>query len=293
MALARAVTGVSGARRLLQSLPSCLLAANRTMSSGSSANLNVDIQDDVATIRMARSPGNALDISFFQEIHNALNEVENSCRGIILTSDLPQIFSAGLNLKAVAQLSSVAELDEFVQEMEKFWLRIYSSKLATVAAINGHATAAGCALALACDYRVMAKGDEKPYMIGLNESKLGLKVTFWLLEAYKDAVGNRNADLHVQLGTLFPEVVAAKLGLVDQLVSKEELLPEAQKRMKEFLSVPDHSRYGCKLLLRRKVLDHYSQFGAKERQQFIETLASPKTQELIKEMMMKLSKSRK
>ncbi|EDV20675.1 uncharacterized protein TRIADDRAFT_31655 [Trichoplax adhaerens] len=242
---------------------------------------------------MARSPGNALDISFFQEIHNALNEVENSCRGIILTSDLPQIFSGGLNLKAVAQLSSVAELDEFVREMEKFWLRIYSSKLATVAAINGHATAGGCAIALACDYRVMSKGDEKPYIIGLNESRLVSFLNILLLEAYKDTIGNRNADLHVQLGTLFPEVVAAKLGLVDQLVSKEELLTEAQKRMKEFLSVPDHSRHGCKLLFRRNIMNRYSQSGDKERQQFVATLASPKTQKLIKEMVMKLSKPNK
>ncbi|EDV20676.1 uncharacterized protein TRIADDRAFT_60851 [Trichoplax adhaerens] len=263
------------------------------MSSVGSANFKVDIQDDVATVRMAKSPGNALDLSFFQEFLDVFNEVENSCRGMILTSDLPQIYSAGLNIKAVAQLSSTSEVNEFLAGLEKFWFRIYSSKLATVAAINGHATAAGCSVALACDYRIMSKGDKKPYTIGLNEPRLGLEIPFWLLEAYKDTISNRNIDLHAQLGTLFPEEEAAKLGLVDQLVSKEELLPEAQKRMKEFLNVADHSRQGCKLLLRRNLMNHYSQVGDKERQRLAETLTSPKTRELIKEMIMKLSKPRK
>lgn len=55
-----------------------------------------------------------------------------------------------------------------------------------MAAIQGHAPAAGCFLAMACDYRIMSAGDEEADgsgatmkkrhvpTIGLNETQLGI-----------------------------------------------------------------------------------------------------------------------
>lgn len=48
----------------------------------------------------------------------------------------------------------------------------FDQKLFLMSTLQGHATAGGCALTLACDYRIMSKGSDKPYVIGLNESKL-------------------------------------------------------------------------------------------------------------------------
>lgn len=39
----------------------------------------------------------------------------------------------------------------------KFLARLYSTRLATVAAIRGACPAGGCAISLACDYRVMTE----------------------------------------------------------------------------------------------------------------------------------------
>lgn len=49
------------------------------------------------------------------------------------------------------------------------YLDLYGSRLATISAIQGHAPAAGCFIAMACDYRIMSGGS-----IGLNETKLGI-----------------------------------------------------------------------------------------------------------------------
>lgn len=54
----------------------------------------------------------------------------------MLEQDVPNIFSAGLDLVAVSQLSSFEEVDKFLAGLEGFWMRIYTSKLATIAAIN-------------------------------------------------------------------------------------------------------------------------------------------------------------
>lgn len=66
-------------------------------------------------------------------------------------------------------------LRDFWTSFQELYLTLYGSKLACIAAIEGHAPAAGCMLALSCDYRIMSQtiGHGTP-TIGLNESKLGI-----------------------------------------------------------------------------------------------------------------------
>jgi hypothetical protein len=72
-----------------------------------------------------------------------------------------------------------------LEMLQQLYLDMYGSRLAIVAAIQGHAPAAGCFLAMACDYRIMSAGDMgdggnsdmmKKFVptIGLNETQLGI-----------------------------------------------------------------------------------------------------------------------
>ena len=54
-------------------------------------------------------------------------------------------------------------------------MRLYVSRLATVAAVNGASPAGGCMLAMSCDGRVMTEGSR----IGLNETLLGIVAPSW------------------------------------------------------------------------------------------------------------------
>jgi len=72
-------------------------------------------------------------------------------------------------------------LPKFWNSLQQVYIDLYGSRLATVAAIQGHAPAAGCFLAMACDYRVMFAGGvnsdtKKKHVptIGLNETRLGI-----------------------------------------------------------------------------------------------------------------------
>jgi 3,2-trans-enoyl-CoA isomerase len=95
-------------------------------------------------------------------------------QSMILASGLPSIFSAGLDLTELYK-PDPSRLPKFWESFQQLYFDLYGSRLATIAAMNGHAPGAGCMIALSCDYRIMSKGK-----IGLNESKLGICAPPWL-----------------------------------------------------------------------------------------------------------------
>ncbi|KAJ7340270.1 hypothetical protein OS493_003002 [Desmophyllum pertusum] len=106
-------------------------------------------------------------MEFLEEINTNLDELENDqdCQGLIITSGLPKVYSAGLDLVKEIYKPDKKRLASFWTCFQRMWLRLYGSRLATMAAINGHALAGGCVLGLACDYRLMAEG----FTIGMVE----------------------------------------------------------------------------------------------------------------------------
>lgn len=101
------------------------------------------------------------------------------------------------------------------------WWTIFT----VVAALNGPSPAAGCLLSLACDYRI--KADNPKFITGLNETMLGFAAPSWLAQTYSDAIGKREANLALQLSTLYPPQDAKKIGLVDHVCPLDELPVEA------------------------------------------------------------------
>lgn len=105
------------------------------------------------------------------------------------------------------------------------YIDLYGSRLATVAAIQGHAPAAGCFLAMACDYRAMSAGGlvggkKKIPTIGLNETQLGIAAPPWMGQLLVRTIGFRRAELSLAMGTLFPPDQALEAGLVDVVMSE-------------------------------------------------------------------------
>jgi len=75
-------------------------------------------------------------------------------------------FCAGLDLPALADLDRQT-MRGFIQRFSAVMLRIFELPIPLVAAVNGHAVAGGCVLALQADVRIGADRDAR---IGLNET---------------------------------------------------------------------------------------------------------------------------
>jgi enoyl-CoA hydratase/carnithine racemase len=93
-----------------------------------------------------------------------------------------------------------------------------------VAAIDGDALAGGCELALACDLRVMARGEGR---IGLVEVTAAIPPGAGGTQRLARAVGAARARSMMLRATTFDADEAAAVGLVDEVTTSEDLLRTA------------------------------------------------------------------
>lgn len=123
-----------------------------------------------AVLRMNKPPVNSLSLEFLTELNIQLEKLEQNkdINGVILTSNLPTTYSAGLDIMEMYQCKR-ERCSRFWHTFQEFFIRLYGSNKCYIAAVNGHAPAGGCMIALCCDYRIMANGS---FIIGLNESLL-------------------------------------------------------------------------------------------------------------------------
>ena len=213
----------------------------------------------VASVILNRPPVNSFDVAYTEELTRALKEIEKAeVDGLILKSKNPSIFSSGLDLHDLyAQPRSHLEL--FWRRVQDLWLQLYSLRLPTIAAINGHCLAGGTILAAACDYRLALEGN---YGIGVTAAKIGLIAPPWFLKMLTYVMGQRNTEWALQLGHVFTPREAMGVGLVDKVCSKDMMDEECWKALEPFLTVSAESRATMKLSLRSNLIDDF--LGSRE-----------------------------
>lgn len=155
------------------------------------------------------------------------------------------LFNAGIDLTELVDPDK-ERLELFWRSMQGFFTNLFATKLATAAAIDGHAPGGGCILALACDHRVMSRGS-----IGLNEAALGLPPPWWISDMLCRVVGEARGEQMLQNASYIDEVKALDVGLIDVIASahasKTPDMPSvdiAEKRLEKLIRVP--GRVGVK-----------------------------------------------
>ncbi|KAI8501060.1 dodecenoyl-CoA isomerase [Branchiostoma belcheri] len=270
----------------LKRFPTCRANGRLYSTSSDVVLVSKDEESGIATVRMNNPPVNSLNPTLMVALRSCFEELEKdkTCRALILTSQKPKVFSAGLDILQLYQKSPdhVAQFWEKVQDM---WLALYGSRLITMAAINGHCPAAGCLLGLACDYRIMAEGN---FRIGLNETQLDLVAPFWLRQTMIDVIGYRQAEMALMVGALYPSDKALQLGLVDKLAPIEDVQTVAEEEVKNWLKIPDQARAITKMASRKPLLDELRRRKQEDIQTFTEATTSESVQKSIQQYLEKL-----
>ncbi|XP_062999277.1 enoyl-CoA delta isomerase 1, mitochondrial isoform X1 [Elgaria multicarinata webbii] len=259
----------------------------RRLFSNSKILVELDESTGVAVMKMKSPPVNSLSLELLTEFSIGLEKLENNkaCRGLILTSAAPQIFSAGLDITEMCGKSN-EHYAQFWKAVQEMWLGLYSSNLVTIAAVNGSSPAGGCLMAVSCDYRIMAENPK--YSIGLNETRLGIVAPFWFKDTMVNTVGHRATERSLQLGLLYPPPDALRVGLVDEVVPEGKVQAVAAEAMAQWLAIPDHARQLSKSLMRKPTVDRLLAHREADIQNFVRFVSRDAIQKSLQGYMERL-----
>ncbi|KAM6155643.1 enoyl-CoA delta isomerase 1, mitochondrial [Rhynchocyon petersi] len=253
--------------------------------------VEADAATGVAVMKFNNPPVNMLSLELLTELVISLEKLENdkAIRGLILTSERPGVFSAGLDLLEMCGRNP-AHYAEYWRAVQELWLRLYQSPMVLVAAINGAAPAGGCLMSLTCDYRVMA--DNPKYTIGLNETLLGIVAPFWFKDTAVNTIGYRAAERALQLGLLFPPAEALQVGMVDRVVPEDQVQSTALSVMAEWMAIPDHARQLTKSMMRKATLEQLVKHREADIQNFVTFISRDSIQKSLQMYLQKLKQKK-
>ncbi len=243
--------------------------------------VHVSGDEAVTTLTLSRGKVNALNEPLVEELTQCLQELENDrqVRSIILTGS-GKFFSFGFDIPEFLDYSPES-FAVFLRKFTSLYTYIFLFPKPVVAALNGHTIAGGCMLAAACDYRLMVAGKAK---ISLNEVEFGSSVFAGSVEILKYCVGERNAELMLGSGAMYPAEEAHRLGLVDQVASEDNLMNEARSMARD-LAEKDSVAFGSiKGLLRRPVAEHIAAREEQSIREFIDIWHSESNRGQLKEI---------
>jgi methylglutaconyl-CoA hydratase len=168
---------------------------------------------------------NAISFDLIDDLLRALEEVSKSDAIVLILTGAGKAFCSGLdldNLKAVLGRAPEQNLQDS-RTMVQLFRSLYEFPKVTIAAVNGTAIAGGTGLALLCDF-TLAVPEAK---FGYTEVRIGFVpaiVSTFLLRQ----VGEKQARDLLLTGRLFDAAEAVRLGLVSEIVPRENLMPRAR-----------------------------------------------------------------
>jgi enoyl-CoA hydratase/carnithine racemase len=175
-----------------------------------------------------QSGENRFNRPFLEAVNEALDAVETSSgpAALVTVGGEEKFYSNGLDL-AWLMGDGEKERKEFVRAVLKFLGRVLAFPVPTVAAVNGHAFAAGAMLALAHDFRVM-RADRGFFCFPEVDIKIPLAPGMTALIKSRLSPGVFR-DL-ILTGVRVGGFEAKERGIVDEAVPLDQVLPRAIAR---------------------------------------------------------------
>jgi enoyl-CoA hydratase/carnithine racemase len=194
-------------------------------SSAPAVEVAVDRDGNVATVEMRRPPNNYFDQPMIAAIADALDELASrGCRAVVLASE-GRHFCAGADFARRPATTDGPHLYETA-------IRLFEQPLPIVAAVQGAAIGGGLGLALAADLRVGCPEAR----FSANFAKLGFHPGFGLSATLPPVIGHQATLELLYTGRRIGGEEALALGLLDRLVSAEDLRRAAVELAAEIAS---------------------------------------------------------
>jgi len=207
-------------------------------------NIHTELDADGVLLARIDMPGRAMNV-FSRSLMDSLEQLvaraqsEAAIKAVVLTSS-KTTFLAGADLEMIqmfterARDASTAELHELFGHLGRLFRKLELSNKPFVAAINGLALGGGLEVCLACHARVVA--DDRAIQLGLPEIKLGLLPGAGGTQRLPRLVGTAKGMQMLLTGEPVAPAEALALGLVHEVVPREQLIEAAKKRARSMAS---------------------------------------------------------
>ena len=239
--------------------------------------VSLEIQNDVAMVRMINGVTNAISPDLVSDLATAVEQVRNECRGMVLAGG-EKFFSIGFDLPSLLPLDRDGVL-EFFDNFNRFILTAYTLPMPTVSAINGHAAGGGNIIALAGDFRFMAQGKKR---IGLNEVNLGVPVPYLADLILRQVVNDRAATEMLYGGDLMSVERAVRIGLVDAVLPEGDVEQQALEKTTALAARPPAGFEQIKTNRVEAIRSLYERNGFEKNRKFVDCWFLPQVQDLLK-----------
>jgi len=173
---------------------------------------------------------NALNSQVLTDLEEALNtiQVSDTIRVVVITGVGEKSFVAGADISEMASKNEL-QAHEFSLKGNRVFQYLADLKQPTIAAVNGFALGGGCELALATDIRIAATTAK----FGQPEVGLGIIPGFGGTQRLARLVGPGIAKELIFTAKTIDAFEAEKIGLVNHVVSLDELTQESEKCAKQ------------------------------------------------------------
>lgn len=215
-----------------------------------------NIVDNIVIFKFNRGKLNSITMETLQGLNEVIDRVNNEAdlKGIILTGN-GRYFSGGFDLGTFTSFQSPEEILAWFKYEEEVLLKLFTCSKPVIAAVNGHATAMGIILSMACDYRLVL--DNPKIKLGMTEIKIGLSLT--LVQGTVMRFGldtdKKYRDV-IYKGELFDPAYAVEREIFDELAaSEEELIEKAKAKVVSMIDTPGRPFIILKQLEKMQTVD--------------------------------------
>jgi enoyl-CoA hydratase/carnithine racemase len=230
------------------------------MQHGTYEHIAVDVAGHVATIEVRRGPNNFIDTDMVAEIADALEVYDRTVdvRAIVLCAE-GKHFCAGADFGSRGP-DGVARATKRGRHLYKEAQRLWRTGKPIVAAVHGAAVGAGVGLAVMADFRVACPEAR----FSANFTRLGFHPGFGLTATLPRLIGTQAAAMMMYTGRRLTGEEALKIGLVDYLVSLEQVRAKAVEVAAEIAGSAPLAIVATRETLRRGLADAVAQATERE-----------------------------
>ncbi len=201
--------------------------------------VRLDIDGAIATVTLNRPEAmNAFSPAVWAGLEKTAQAIKETpdIRAVIVTGAGDRAFSAGLDLKAMAsgagsgppQRGTLRQGFDTLHALKS--ILVYADlAVPVIAAINGYCLGVGMEFTLACDIRLACD----TAVFGLPEIQLGVMPDVGSTQRLPRIVGVSMAKELIFTGRRISAAEALRIGLVNHVYPKDQLMPEARKLAEE------------------------------------------------------------